>query len=144
MRHIILIFIASLIFLKIPVEADEMIQELQVNEQDLMQEIKDRINSTAEPHPWVSDIVEEYIPLNTDQNELLRWCEKEGYEITDLTNENFSKGKLEHFDSIQRCSKEFWIPRGWFWKHALSMSFDFEGNKLKRIRARVGYKHPWY
>lgn len=143
MRCVFLIFLTFVVFIA-PIQADEMSQDVKLDMAQFMLDIKQHVNSTREPHPWVSNIVEGYITLGTNQQALLAWCEKEGFRITDFTDADFSKSKLKEFDSIQTCSKDFWIPKGWFWKYALSMSFYFTNNELGRIRARVFYKHPWY
>ena len=145
LKRIFLILVGVLILSPLMTSrAEEMNEKLTIDTKAMMQEVKSRVNATKEPHPWVTDIVEKYIPMETDQEVLLQWCKDQDFEVKDLTSRDYNKNKLDQYDSIQKCSKYFWIPKGWFWKHGLGMSFDFEKGQLRNIRARVGYTHPWY
>lgn len=97
------------------------------------------------PHPETTHIAQKYIPLGMDQESLVAQCAQNGWGVRDLTHSPHTNPKrLEDFDTVIKCSKNFRLNWWSLWSHACAMSLDFNSKKLARLRSYCVYKHPLF
>lgn len=110
----------------------------------MVKEIKAYTQTADRPHPWVTDIVAQYIPIGSDQAEVIDILQKNKFIVTDQTNRPYNKNKLDQYDTMLMFRKKIRIQRGFMWGHIIGVYLDFKDGKLAGIRGRVFYRHPLF
>ena len=111
---------------------------------ELWDQLKQIPPSTREPHPEITDLLEQYFPLGMDQQEAIKLLTDFGFSMRDLSSSRKNSDRRANADTFLSFGKDFWLFPNYFWKHRVGISLDFGEGKLVRRKGRIFYTHPLY